>query len=119
MAGFTGKQIAGALFVVVAVLRWLAAGEYAFVQFTLGLLLLLVTETTKADLLRLVVFVWVGIGVLTVALEAFATSAWSLMFPSLMFGIGIVGLMLERLSARETAICGGLAGAGVLIGFLL
>ena len=113
-----GHRAAGALFLGSALLG-LLAGEFEFVQVALGLALLLVQETAKSDLLRLLVFGWCLFSVGLVLVLAVGSGSWLALLPAVLYAGSMAGLMLEGLSRAQVLLLSALAIGAVILALAL
>ena len=104
------SRIAGSLLVVSAIVAFLGSGSLSIIPAALGLALLVVQDTSKLDVLRLVVFGWFIMSLLLTIPAAISEGLWVPAVRAGLFGGSVVGLMLEGL--REPTI-----GALALVGF--
>ena len=104
------SRIAGSLLVVSAVVALVGAGQFAAVTAGLGLALLVVQDTSKLDVLRLLVFGWFLVSLVLTIPAAIGEGLWVPAVRAALFGGSVAGLMLEGL--REPTI-----GVLALVGF--
>ena len=107
------SRIAGGLLLASAVVDYLTANELSIFPAALGLALCIIQDTSKFDVLRLVIFGWVLLSLLFVIPAAFAEGLWIPAIHTALFGGAVAGLMLERLSEPTIGILA-LVGFGAL-----
>lgn len=115
----TPHRAAGAILLLAVGLSLLLSRGINYVQAGLGLLLLLVQEQAKSDLVRLLVFGWVLFAIVANVVSGIAQGVWAPILPVLLIGGGLVGLMLEGLKENQIYLYSAIALAGIFLSLLL
>lgn len=102
MSEISGYKIAGILYLVSVLLGIVLASQFSIFQIGLGLALVLMQDQTKLDVLRLIVFAWIIIGLVIVLIGAVSEGSWGTVVPTVLFGGAIAGLMLEDLTQKKS-----------------
>ena len=99
-----GQRIAGGLYLTSAGLNYVLLGQLAFAQLGLGIALLAIRDPAKSEWLRFIVFAWVGFSLFMLLIAGFpAGIPWLILTATALFGVGVAGLMLSRLSPAQLA----------------
>lgn len=118
MPELDGYRVAGSLYLLSAVIGFLF-GSLPLIPFALGLALVLMHDQAKLDVLRLVVFAWVGISLVLVLIGGSSDGLWGLVISSFLFGGAIIGLMLSDLTQQQVLVLGAVGVVGLLLPILI
>ena len=110
---YRSSRIAGGILVAAAGLTFLFQRQVAAVDFVLGLALLIVQDSTRLQLVRLLVFGWMLVALVITIPGVLYEGMWVPAIRAALFGGALVGLMLDGLP--ESAVAGlCLIAAGLL-----
>ena len=98
------SRIAGSLLLVSALVGFLGTGELPVISCLLGLALVIVQDSSRLDVFRIVVFGWFVVSLLLTIPAALSEGLWAPAIRGALFGGSVAGLMLEGLRERTIAV---------------